>query len=101
MRILLFFLLFSTGRLAGQYLAFNIPDTLHRYAHAVVREEELLLDVISPAEMEYRHRQVITILDKQGLEHALLVVPYDKFQSVRELGVTHFDMLGQPVKSYR
>lgn len=105
MRPSLFYGLFLAGNLIGQerltFTTRSIPDKLLAEAHAVVRLEETRVEVKSPAEMNMQYHRIITILDQKGLEHALLVLPYDKFQSLREVNASVYDAAGAPLKSYK
>ncbi len=98
--ILLLFVAALRGQAPAQLDALSIPPALQVQAHAVVRSSETIVDVSSPSEMDVNRRLVMTILDQQGLQHAVTVLSYDKFNTVRELKLTVYDASGQTLANY-
>ena len=105
MRSAIFFLLLMPVLLPAQApvncTASGIAPVLRAQAHAVVRLSETVLTVTSASDMEERRRQVVTILDQQGLEHARFVLPYDRFETLRDISLSVLDAGGQPVEAFR
>jgi hypothetical protein len=55
-----------------------IPSALRSRANATIRNEETIVDMQSPNEVNYIVKKTITILNKNGDQHAHLAIFYDK-----------------------
>lgn len=54
-----------------------IPDELFANANSVVREKKTELEILSPENIVFKERRVVTVLNKNGDYHAALIMPYD------------------------
>lgn len=79
----------------------TIPAGLQMHAHAVVRYEDVTLEIESPERMTERHSKIVSILDQQGLKQARFFVPYDRFSTVDDLRMEIYDAVGKSIKTYK
>lgn len=98
------FLLLLTGQsLWAQvdYKAATIPSMLKENAHGIVRLHETTFTVKSVGEAVQRVHSVVTVLNKQGDNHAAMVVGYDKLSKVTNLEGTLYDADGKVIKKLK
>ncbi|MCC6459082.1 MAG: DUF3857 domain-containing protein [Saprospiraceae bacterium] len=88
------------GQLSLPFAADLIPAELRVGAMVVVRDHALDLEISSASALETRHRQVITILDKSAEEVARILLPYDQFNTLRDLRCQVYNAAGALEKSY-
>lgn len=89
------------ARAQTEYRADILPDVLTTNAHAVIRRHETTFTVRSIDEATQRIRQVITVLDEQGDEHATMTVGYDKLSIVTDFTGTLYDAGGKLIRKLR
>ncbi|KUG09508.1 DUF3857 domain-containing transglutaminase family protein [Solirubrum puertoriconensis] len=89
---------------AGQPLQWpvsSIPAALRQNAHAVIRQQDDILTVKAAGRMVYTVHRVVTVLDEQGDNWGVAVVPYDKLTQVSYLRGTVYDADGRVVRTLR
>ena len=97
--ILYWMLLLAPGLASAQnYSTALIPDSLRKGARAVVREDELILEIKSPAKAVEREHEVYTVLNPNGDNLGGMMVGYDKFESIRDISGVLYDSLGKVVR---
>jgi len=89
------------GLRAQNYSTALIPDSLRKGAEAVLREEEIVLEIKSPGKAVEKKRKVYTILNANGDDEAQYVTEYDKFHSVSEVEGILYDGLGKVLRKAR
>jgi transglutaminase-like putative cysteine protease len=91
---------FSTCLNAGdiKYRVANIPVQLLKDAKAVVRNEDITLEIKSNGKLVQKVIYAITILNKNGKSSADLVVPYDKNIRVSNIKTLLFNESGVEFK---
>ena len=83
----------------GEFDTSKIKPELLKDADAVIRFQELIYDIQSPAEAREQFRQVVTILDEAGEEiYREHMVPYDKLNRVSDISGVVYDATGKPIK---
>lgn len=100
------FSLFSIACLRAEsapspYAADLIPAALKENAHAVLRKDIRKLEVVKGGRATMTVHRVITILDKQGLPNAALVLFYDKFNKLGDIYGTFYDRNGKVVEKLK
>src|SRR5215469_15398363 len=101
-RIFYWLLLLAPGLASAQnYNTALIPDSLRKGARAVVREDELILEIKSPGKAVEREHEVYTILNSNGDNLGGYNLEYDKFTAVNEASGTLFDSLGKVVRKMK
>ncbi|PST83219.1 hypothetical protein C7T94_11525 [Pedobacter yulinensis] len=82
-RILTLLLSVTALHAAAQYAVDQIPAALKTRANAVIRDMETTVDMRAPNDVGTRVRKVLTVLNKNGREHARLVLMYSKNSSIK------------------
>lgn len=85
--LLIFTLLYSTGLFAGdiKYRVADIPKELLKDAKAVVRNEEITVNVKPDGKLDMKVRYAITILNKNAESNANFIQPYNKNMKVSSI----------------
>jgi hypothetical protein len=86
--------------LKGQvYPVSDIPDSLRKNAHAVIRDYEVTIDLKSSNSYVQKTRKAISVFDEEGEKKAYLGVNYDKDSQVDIKQISVFDRDGKRYKS--
>lgn len=100
--LVLLFLYFLPSKLTAQdYNILLLPDSLRKGANMVIRNEEYILTIQSPAKYTLYEKHVYTILNPQGAAYASYTSHYDRFSSINNISGTMFNMLGKEIKRSR
>jgi Domain of Unknown Function with PDB structure (DUF3857)/Transglutaminase-like superfamily len=83
---------------AQNYSTALIPDSLRKGARAVLREQEMILEIRSPGKAVEHEREVYTILNSGADNFGGYTSWYDKFTSISEIGGVLYDSLGKVVR---
>jgi transglutaminase-like putative cysteine protease len=83
---------------AQSYNVLSIPDSLKKDAHAVMREDEMIMEIKSPSKYITKHRRVYTILNEEGDDLGGFVSLYDKLTSINSVTMTLYDAMGKELK---
>jgi hypothetical protein len=83
---------------AQSYSALFIPDSLKRDARAVVREEEYILEIKSPAKVILKERHVYTILNESAENYGGFRTFYSKLNSINYVNMYLYDIMGKELK---
>lgn len=83
---------------AQNYSTALIPDSLRKDAEAVLREEEVVLEIKSPGKAVEKKRRVYTILNANGDDDARFAEGYDKFTSVNGIEGVLYDGQGKVIR---
>jgi hypothetical protein len=97
--ILIFIIAFNTN--AQDYNALLIPDSLKENADAVVRYDELDVNIISINKAIVKHKYAITVLNENGDKYAVYSNGYGTFTDLRDINGTLFDENGKKIKSVK
>lgn len=82
---------FSNGQ---EYQFLFLDKTLTDNANAVVRLDEMKINVTATNRMEYSVKQVVTVLNKKGDRFSTTRVSFDKETKIKNLDVYIYDKLG-------
>jgi transglutaminase-like putative cysteine protease len=87
---------FTAVTFAGEikYPFADIPKSLLKDAKAVVRNEEIVVEVKSNTKLVQKVKYVITILNKNGNENGNLTIPYDKTIKISNINAQLYDKSG-------
>jgi hypothetical protein len=83
---------------AQSYNVALIPDSLKKEARAIVREEEYILEIKSPAKAVFKEHNVYTIFNENGDNIGGYTSWYDKLTSINSISGTLYDATGKEVK---
>ena len=98
-----FFLLFSLISFSQktEYSILNIPDSLKQNANAVVRLNQINVDIISQNSMTIKSIAVVTVLNELGLRSLDLYESFDKNRKINKIEATAYDAFGKELKKYK
>ncbi|WP_299226972.1 DUF3857 domain-containing protein [uncultured Psychroserpens sp.] len=105
-RIGLIFIFFLSFYLRGStqenlYTVLSIPEELKQQANAVVRLNEMNVDLKSSSKMEVSVKRIITVFNKQGERNIDAYVNYDKGLGVNSLEAKIYDAFGKEIKKIK
>jgi len=86
---------------AQKYTAATIPDSLKENAHSVYREATQELELFTANTGIERIKEVITVLDQNGDDDAILSIYYDKDSKVQDIEANIYDKTGKKVKKIK
>src|SRR5882672_7744856 len=83
---------------AQSYNVLLIPDSLKKNARAVVRDDEYILEIKSPARAITKSHSVYTILNENGENLGGFTTYYGKFNSISSVSLSLYDAMGKELK---
>jgi transglutaminase-like putative cysteine protease len=89
------------GHAQSEYDVAKISPEMMKGSTVVVRNEELNLVVKNAATASMTYKTAVTILTKNGEDHASMSEYYDKFSSLSNLKATMYDAKGLKIKTYK
>lgn len=81
--VMLFSLLGIAGFAQQDYPVADIAPSLKVGASAVIREKQTTVSMLSADHVTYRVKSVVTVLNKGGDDHAMLVLSYNKNMAIK------------------
>jgi hypothetical protein len=96
--------LFFTSLLSAQkteYSSLLIPDSLKQNANAVVRLNQIDIDISSQRNMNIKKERVVTVLNEKGQNAIDAYENYDKRRNVVSIQATVFDAFGNEIKKIK
>src|SRR5690606_12054121 len=93
----LFLLLVFQVSAQTNYEVSRIPSDLLPRASAVIRSMELDISVKSLTQVDYKIKQAITVLNKNGDADAAIYIWYNKSRKIRSIKGTVYDEFGNAV----
>lgn len=94
------FLFFCTLSFA-QYQAIVLDETLTKNANAILRLDEMTIELVSKKEMIVKNKQAVTVLNRLGNQHARTVVGYDSSKKIKSIEIIIYDKLGKPIEKIK
>jgi hypothetical protein len=85
----------------GDYAVAKINPALLKNANAVLRLEELRVEIINPGKLRYSNHYVITILNEAGDRWAAFHEYYDKFQKIESAEGVLYSAEGKQLKKVK
>ena len=83
------------------YTSFSIPSNLKENANAVIRLNNVDIELKSSDDMLITEKRIITILNKQGNRNIDAFVGYDNTTKIKELEVLVYDNFGKEIKKIK
>lgn len=96
---MLFFCALSSAQ--SPYQAVVLDKALTKNANAVVRLDQMHIDILSKREMVVRNKQVITVLNKMGNRHARTALGYDSSKKIKAIEIIVYDKLGKQIEKIK
>lgn len=87
--------------LALDYPSFTIPKNLMKYANAVVRKQDIVLEIHSEGKTTYREHVVLTVLNEAGARYAYWSDTYTKFSSIERMEGHLYNAVGQKIRTLK
>jgi transglutaminase-like putative cysteine protease len=84
----------------SNYAASLIPKDLLPYASAVVRNEEITVEIKDLDNVSYHLKKAITVLNKNGDDIAHMAIFYNKSVSVKNIKGVAYDEYGKPIGKF-
>ena len=100
----LFTLLLFTNFIFSQNIEFSaskIPDSLKLNANAVIRLNDISINITAQNAMTISTKIVTTVLNEYGLRNLSLSDSYDKNRKIVKIQATVLDAFGKEIKTYR
>ena len=91
-------LICSISHAQTQYQALLLDEVLTKNANAIVRLNQMNIDILSKKEMVVKNKSVWTILNKQGNQHARTGLGYDSSKKIKSIEVIVYDKLGKQIE---
>ncbi len=103
LRCALFFLIFAVNSFAQKtdYSILKISDSLKENANAVLRLDQMDLNILSQRSMNIKKQRVITVLNEKGLNEIDGYEYYDKSTSIRNIEAVVYDAFGNEIKKIK
>lgn len=95
----LFFCFISSAQ--STYQALSLDETLTKNANAIVRLDEMVIDIASINEMSIQRKKVITVLNKLGNSYAAAYVGYDDATKVKDIYMIVYDKTGKEIEKFK
>ena len=97
--ILLFFALTSNAK-ELKYNTLLIPDSLKKDAYAIVRNEDVKVEILSPSHTRTTILRAVTVLKAKGKSKAYETYSYDKNNKIVEVSARMYNALGKEVDKW-
>ncbi len=94
----LVFITFQKYSIGQDFSVSSIPKELKANAKAVIRTNDITLELISENRARMKVYYAITILNENGLSNSYFMQPYDKFSKVRDISGAVYDANGKKIK---
>jgi hypothetical protein len=95
-----FFINFSFAQKA-EYAFTTIADSLKENANAVVRLDQMDINIASQRSMNIKTQRVVTVLNEKGLNNIDAYQHYDKSLGVKSIEATVYDISGKEIKKIK
>lgn len=98
---LLFIFLFPLLCMAQEYSVISIPQNLKTHANAIIRDEEINIDINKVNEVWIKHKKVITILNPNGKYFGAIRINYNKSRPVRSVSGSLYNADGTLIRKFK
>ncbi|GGD89477.1 DUF3857 domain-containing protein [Planktosalinus lacus] len=99
--LLLIFLTFSASAQKELTQSLLIPVHLTESADAIVRSNELEVNILSTKEVKVNRKVIVTVLNKAGNKHVWNFIYYDNSIKVKKAEAFIYDALGKEIKKFK
>ncbi len=99
--LLIFIFKFSYAQEEDLLIAYTIPLELKTKANAVVRFDDIDIEVKAYNKMIYRNKRIITILNKYGDNDHGAYASYDENISIKKMEARVYDAIGKEIKKIK
>ena len=99
--IFLFFVIASFSQSEELYKSNSIPEELKAKANAIVRLNDVSIDVTSIDELSIVEKRIVTVLNEKGNSAVGAYVGYDKYRRIKKIEAKIFNEEGEEIKKFR
>ncbi|WP_291858125.1 DUF3857 domain-containing protein [Marinilabilia sp.] len=85
----------SFGKKNPEYAVENIPVNYQKNYPVVVRESVVEIKIENAGKLIEKHREVITIFEDSGFDHAYFIEHYNDFYSISSIDIEIYDASGE------
>ncbi|MBW1294312.1 DUF3857 domain-containing protein [Aquimarina litoralis] len=78
-----------------------LDSTLTKDANAIVRSEDIVVEINSINSVTIRSKRIVTILNKYGNKYAKSYQGYDSSRNIKKLQLTVYNALGKEINKYK
>ncbi|HEY1193262.1 DUF3857 domain-containing protein [Flavobacterium sp.] len=98
-----FFLLFFANSFAqkSDFSILKISDSLKENANAVVRLDQMDINIASQRSMNIKKQRIVTVLNQKGLNEIDAYEYYDKTTSIKSIEAVVYDAFGNEIKKIK
>jgi transglutaminase-like putative cysteine protease len=83
------------------FTAFNIPESLRKDAYAVIRKDDVEVNILAANKITRKKDFIITVVDKSGVQFAQPVEFYNPRAKITNLEATFYDEFGLVLKKFK
>lgn len=80
---------------------FALKKELTDNANAIIRLDEMIVDIVSKKEMVLKRKKIVTVLNEAGNKHAAAFVGYDDGKKVKNIHAKVYDALGNELEKIK
>jgi Domain of Unknown Function with PDB structure (DUF3857)/Domain of Unknown Function with PDB structure (DUF3858) len=84
-----------------EYSALTVSDSLKLNANAVVRLNQLDIEISSQRKINIKNKRVVTVYNEKGLSAIRAIEHYNKTTSIKNIEATVFGILGKEIKKIK
>ena len=97
------FLFFTTFIFAQklEYSSLNVSDSLKTNANAVIRLNQIDIDITSQRNMNVKTKRVVTVFNERGLNAIDAIENYDKRRTIKAIEAVVYDGFGTEIKKIK
>jgi hypothetical protein len=81
-----------------QWPVSEIPDSIKKDVHSVIRNKTVSVKVVSPAELQYTETLVVTVLDKEGVSASAVTFRDGKQTALLDYQGVLYDSIGKELR---
>ncbi|WP_394776887.1 DUF3857 domain-containing protein [Flavobacterium sp.] len=96
-----FFLTFISSAQKSEFVFTPISDSLIENANAVVRLNQLDINIVSQREMSMKTQRIVTVINEKGLREIDAYQYYDKRTTVKNIEAIIYDASGKEIKKIK
>ncbi|MDX1470767.1 MAG: DUF3857 domain-containing protein [Flavobacteriaceae bacterium] len=83
------------------YQVKTIPVELRKQANAVIRYDNLSIDIASRNSLNTKFKRIVAVFNETGLNSIGTSISYDQSKKIKELGAIIYDASGNELEKYR
>ena len=84
-----------------EYLSLSIPEELKKNADAVVRLDQMVVNILAQDNMLLQYKRVVTVLNKHGNKHLHAYAGYSNSRKVKVVKAVIYNAFGKEIKKVK